>query len=395
MFNYRVGSLLRLHRRRSQVADVSRIQVNPGSAELASVGSPTPHRSRALLRHASLKLKDVRFLARYIVHAVVLLLMLGLGAIQSLDLAGTLGSRPAFAQGPATITPTFYTVQPGDNPATIAAQFGLQPTTVVWAHNYVGTNPELLMVGEQLVLPPVDGILHTVVDGDTPENLARKYHIDVGAMVGYPGNNLQDQWTPIHIGQILMVPGGVLPETPVADEVVTAEAVGSSSSGTSTSAPRASTTSSTAASTARPATSSAATTTNSSATTSSSNRYVGATGCCRWPVRGRITQQPWSRHMALDIAAPTGTPVVAADGGRVTASGWHNGGYGYRVVIDHGNGLSTLYAHFSYINVRTGAYVNKGALIGRIGSTGRSTGPHLHFEVRRNGRLVNPWGYLQ
>jgi LysM repeat protein len=362
MSGYRVGSLLRLHRRRSQVADVSR------SAELASVGSPTPHGSRARLRNASLKLKDVTFLARYIVHAVVLLLMLGLGTVQGLDFAGVLGSRPAFAQGPAAITPTFYTVQPGDNPATIAAQFGLQPTSVVWAHSYVGANPELLTVGEQLVLPPVDGILHTVVDGDTPENLAAKYQIDVTKMVAYPGNNLQDQWTPIHIGQMLMIPGGIMPETPVDAEAVTAVAVApAAGTGTST----------------------------GSSTTSSSARYVGATGCCRWPVRGRITQQPWSRHMALDIAAPTGTPVVAADGGRVTASGWHNGGYGYRVVVDHGNGLSTLYAHFSYINVRTGAYVNKGDLIGRIGSTGRSTGPHLHFEVRRNGRLMNPWGYLQ
>jgi murein DD-endopeptidase MepM/ murein hydrolase activator NlpD len=300
--------------------------------------------------------------------------MLGLGSVQGLDLASGLGSRPAFAQGPATITPTFYTVQPGDNPATIAAQFGLQPTTVVWAHTDVGENPELLMVGERLILPPVDGILHTVVDGDTPENLAKKYQIDVAKMVAYPGNNLQDQWTPIHIGQILMIPGGVQPETPVAEEVVTAAAV-APTTGSAT--------------TARPAASGASTTTSSSAS------FVGATGCCRWPVRGRITQQPWSRHMALDIAAPTGTPVVAADGGRVTASGWNNTGYGYRVIIDHGNGLSTLYAHFSYINVRVGAHVNKGDLIGRVGSTGRSTGPHLHFEVRRNGRLMNPWGYLQ
>lgn len=98
--------------------------------------------------------------------------------------------------------------------------------------------------------------------------------------------------------------------------------------------------------------------------------------------------------MALDIANRTGTPVIASDGGKVVFSGWDNTGYGYAVVIDHGNGYRTRYAHFSYIYVSYGNYVNQGVVIGKVGSTGNSTGPHLHFEVIKNGYRVNPWNYL-
>jgi murein DD-endopeptidase MepM/ murein hydrolase activator NlpD len=98
--------------------------------------------------------------------------------------------------------------------------------------------------------------------------------------------------------------------------------------------------------------------------------------------------------MALDIATWLGKPVVAADGGRVIAVGWDNSGYGYRVIIDHGGGVRTLYAHLSRYTVDYGEYVNKGQMIGRVGSTGQSTGPHLHFEVRRYNYRVNPWDWL-
>lgn len=112
-----------------------------------------------------------------------------------------------------------------------------------------------------------------------------------------------------------------------------------------------------------------------------------------WPVSGPITTQPSATHMALDIAAPLGTAVVSAYGGHVSAVGW-GGDYGKRVIIDHGNGYQTLYAHFSSFTVKEGEQVNQNQMIGRIGSTGRSTGPHLHFEVRLHGSLLNPWDYL-
>jgi len=98
--------------------------------------------------------------------------------------------------------------------------------------------------------------------------------------------------------------------------------------------------------------------------------------------------------MALDILSYLGTPIVAADGGRVVAAGWDNTGYGYRLIVNHGDGISTLYAHLSSFSVNYGDYVNKGAVIGRVGSTGRSTAPHLHFEVRRNNIRVNPYNWL-
>lgn len=118
-----------------------------------------------------------------------------------------------------------------------------------------------------------------------------------------------------------------------------------------------------------------------------------------WPVRGTITQQPSARHMALDIATALGTPIGAAAGGQVVAVGWA-GDYGKRVIIEHGNGLNraerflTLYAHLSSFAVEEGQQISQGQLIGRIGSTGKSTGPHLHFEVRQEGVLQNPWHYL-
>ena len=117
--------------------------------------------------------------------------------------------------------------------------------------------------------------------------------------------------------------------------------------------------------------------------------------CCQWPVaiEGVLTQQPSATHMAIDIAAPLGTALLASHPGQVIAVGW-GGDYGKRIIIDHGNGLHTLYAHLSSFTVTEGEHVQANQMIGRVGSTGRSTGPHLHFEVRKNGILQNPWTYL-
>ena len=133
----------------------------------------------------------------------------------------------------------------------------------------------------------------------------------------------------------------------------------------------------------------------------SSNSY--ATGSMMWPVSGPITSpfgwrtSPFGGsefHTGIDIGVPYGTPIHAADGGNVVWAQWM-GGYGNAVVIDHGGGLSTLYGHQSSLNVSVGQGVTRGQVIGYVGSTGMSTGPHLHFEVRLNGKPVNPLGYLK
>lgn len=125
------------------------------------------------------------------------------------------------------------------------------------------------------------------------------------------------------------------------------------------------------------------------------NTYVSpTTGTFRWPTTGPISQGAHRYHMALDIAVPFGTPILAADGGQVVEAGWNNSGYGNLVVIDHQNGYKTYYAHLSDFAVQVGATVNQGSLIGQVGSTGNSSGPHLHFEIRLQNILQNPFNFL-
>ena len=128
-----------------------------------------------------------------------------------------------------------------------------------------------------------------------------------------------------------------------------------------------------------------------------------STGRLGWPVSGPVTSPFGYRvhpifgrkifHSGIDIGVGTGTPVHAADSGVVVSAGWISG-YGYAVIIDHGGGISTLYAHNSLVRVRVGQAVGKGQVIATSGATGNVTGPHVHFEVRKNGAPVNPLGYL-
>ncbi|MCS6848111.1 MAG: M23 family metallopeptidase [Candidatus Roseilinea sp.] len=119
-----------------------------------------------------------------------------------------------------------------------------------------------------------------------------------------------------------------------------------------------------------------------------------AGGAFAWPTRGYISQGFRYYHRGVDIANAIGVPIYASDGGYVTYAGWSNVGYGYMVQIDHGNGFSTLYAHLSQWYVDPGQAVSRGQIIGAMGSTGNSTGPHLHFEIRYGGVPQNPLVYL-
>lgn len=254
-----------------------------------------------------------------------------------------------------------YTVRPGDNVETIAQRFGLLPTTIVWSNREVEDNPDVLRVGQVLNILPTDGIWYTVAPDDTLSGIAERFKVKQEDILASPLNNLADGANLLP-GMTIVVPGGVKPFVPkvVAVDVNRAPA------------PRRSY--------AVPAPGFAA-----------SGSGSGAFG---WPTRGFITQGFRYYHRGLDIASGVGVPIAAADSGYVVYAGWSNVGYGYMVQIDHGNGFSTLYAHLSQWYVDPGQTVARGQIIGAMGSTGNSTGPHLHFEIRYGGVPQNPLVYL-
>lgn len=256
---------------------------------------------------------------------------------------------------------TTYTVQPGDTVTGIASQFGISPESILWANPKLEDNPDFLSLGQVLNIPPVSGVLYTVQSGDTLQKVVNKFRggqsadAMIQATVALDFNrsrhDLQAPDYDITVGQFLMVPSGAKAET------VRAPSTNSRSSVTTT-VPRGTT------------------------------RFG-------WPVVGRITQNYWSRHRGLDIGSPPGTPIHAANAGTIAAAGWDTAGYGNMVLINHGNGYMTRYGHLSEIDVQAGQAVQKGQVIGLVGSTGRSTGPHLHFEIIRGGQAQNPYGFLR
>ncbi|HEY4689596.1 MAG TPA: M23 family metallopeptidase [Anaerolineae bacterium] len=243
-----------------------------------------------------------------------------------------------------------YAVQAGDTVQGIAATFGLQPETIMWANPVIEDLPDLLRIGQEVIVLPIDGVYHEVKAGESLASIAGKYEVDADAITGAANewNKLQPPDYAISPGMKIIVAGGRKPYVP---KLVTAY------NGPIPSGAR-------------------------------------GTGRFQWPVIGRITQDFWYGHRALDIAAPSGTPVYAADGGFASFVGWTDVGYGNLVRIDHGNGFATWYAHLSAFNVTLGQAVKRGDLIGYVGSTGHSTGPHLHFEIRTGDGLINPRLYL-
>ncbi|MBU0704853.1 MAG: M23 family metallopeptidase [Chloroflexi bacterium] len=241
-----------------------------------------------------------------------------------------------------------YTIQAGDTVQAIADLFRLDPTTLMWANPAVEDAPDLLRIGQEVIILPIDGVYHEVAGDDTLASIAEEYKVEPEAIATCEYNYLESLDQPIEEGAYLIVPGG---EKPYIPKVVTAYA-GSVPEG------------------------------------------ARGTGRFQWPVLGMITQGYWYGHRAIDIGAPTGSAVLAADGGFVSFAGWTDVGYGYLIVIDHANGFATYNAHLSNMYVYTGQAVERGQVIGAVGSTGWSTGPHLHFEVRYYGAQQNPRAYL-
>lgn len=267
-----------------------------------------------------------------------------------------------------------YTVQPGDTLFGIAALYGLTPESLLWANfDALQDNPHLLKPGMELNIPPVNGIVYVVESGDTVESIAEKYKATAEAIYqdGYEWNQLKPGQQP-QIGATVIIPGGSREFKSWALTQAENAPVATSSAGVPV-----------------------ARNSNAGFCQDVSAGLVG-TGTFVWPadqhwVSGN-NYAPW--HPALDIAAHLGDPIYASDNGVVVYAGWNTWGYGNLVVIDHGNGWQTWYAHNSSLYVSCGQNVFQGSTIAAAGSTGRSTGPHLHFETRFNGTLPNPFNVL-
>ena len=248
----------------------------------------------------------------------------------------------------------YYSVKAGDTVLGIAQKYGLQPETLMWSNSFIEQNPDRLSIGDQLRILPVDGVLHVVKRGDTLSGIADEYDADMQAIVDYTANSIASLGDALPIGKEIVVPGGVKP--------FVAPSVGASS----------------AYSVARPP------------------GALAGSGNFSWPTAGYISQGYWGGHPAVDIAGWLGAPVTAADAGYVVlAGGGWNSGYGNYVIVDHGNGFTTLYAHLNSVFVKPGETVSRGQQVGTMGNTGNSTGPHLHFEIRYDGVPYNPAGYLK
>ena len=260
-----------------------------------------------------------------------------------------------------------YTVASGDSVFGIAKNFNLKPETILWANfDQLQDAPDSLSPGMELNIPPVDGVYYEWAEGDTLEAVAQQFEAEVDAILNWPGNELDLTNPQVETGQSVMIPGG---EREYVNFVVPQIARGNA--GVSSSLYGA------------------------GACTGSYEGAYGSGGFI-WPSANHFLSGNdfWSGHLGIDIAGGTGDGVWAADAGVVVFAGWANGGYGYMVMVDHGNGYQTLYAHLNSVSARCGQSVGAGTYVGAIGSTGNSTGSHLHFEIRIYGQFINPWHVL-
>jgi murein DD-endopeptidase MepM/ murein hydrolase activator NlpD len=260
-----------------------------------------------------------------------------------------------------------YTVDNGDSIFGIAKQFKLKPETILWANaDKLNDNPDMISPGLALLIPPADGIYYQWKDGDTIGAVASRYKVKPDAILTWPGNKLDFADPRIVAGTYIMVPGGwrefhqwLVPTIPRGPAGVLKTILGPGACDTK-------------------------------------EGGLGGSGTFIWPSYNHFISgnDYWSGHLGLDIGAGMGLPIFASDSGVVVYAGFSYGGYGNMVMIDHGNGFQTLYAHLSVVGITCGQNVAQGTVIGNAGATGNSTGAHLHFEVRFMGGFINPWKVL-
>lgn len=245
---------------------------------------------------------------------------------------GTIADIPTIPKGDQI---SLYVVREGDTLSSIAKLFDVSVNTIMWANNL--KKGQALKKGDTLTILPISGVSHTVAKGDTVKSIAKRYHADIDEIVQF--NDLNDEGT-LAVGDIVIVPDGEIVASPSKPSVGT---------------------------------------TAVSATPTYSGYYL------RPIAGGRRTQGLHGyRYNAVDLATSFGAPIFAAADGVVILSrtgGW-NGGYGNYVVVQHPNGTQTLYAHNSENLVGVGERVERGQTIAKVGLSGKTTGAHVHFEIR-------------
>lgn len=251
---------------------------------------------------------------------------------------------------------SLYVVRKGDTLPAIAKMFGVTTNTIVWANDLQGKS---ISVGQTLVIMPISGITHTVVRGDTLKGIANKYKGDINDILQY--NNLSMD-SKLAVGDTIFIPDGEASVSPAPSGNGggnnNGNGGGQTSGGTSGA--------------------------GSIRVNSYCQNYPEVVGYYMRPVVNCIKTQGIHGHNAVDLASAYGSNIMASANGTVIiarTSGW-NGGYGEYVAISHPNGTQTVYGHMSAVDVSVGDTVTQGQIIGRVGSTGNSTGPHVHFEVR-------------
>jgi len=242
-----------------------------------------------------------------------------------------------------------YVVQKGDTVSSIAEKFGISEDTLRWANSISG---DYLKIGQELEILPINGVMYTVKSGDSLSSIAQKFQAAEQDI--FDINWLESR--ELSIGQELLVPNGLMPQPkPVVQPTVAS---------TPTYTPPV-----------------------NYGGGGGSGSFMRPCGC------GGITNWFSAWHGGVDIAQAGGCTIVAADSGTVTMARWYGAG-GLQIMINHGNGFVTLYAHNSAIYIKEGQSVTKGQAIGYMGCTGRCTGTHLHFGVQKNGVWVNPLSYV-
>jgi len=265
-----------------------------------------------------------------------------------------------------------YTVKTGDTLFSIADIYNLKPETILWGNfDVLEDNPHLLKPDQELNILPVNGIYYQWKENDRLSSVASEFQADPNDIVNFTGNffdltQVDDDGVSIDPGTWVIIPDGKRaikdwgPPTISRENPASAAYYGEGHCGTIT------------------------------------GGAVGV-GTFLWPTTERfISGYHYSSvHPAIDIGGAEGNPIYAVDAGVVVYSGWSDYGYGYLIVLDHGTGWQSAYSHLSAIAVTCGQSVYQGGYIGALGTTGNSSGPHLHFELSINGAKVNPMNYLQ